>query len=140
MLRKISTLFASMAVIALCALPASASPSAAHAVAHKFTVPTIRNHNIVTGWGTYTKISSARVVVTICARETGRAFAVGAVAVGSKANGRSTNIAAVIIQGHPGSVNCAHKVFLFYTAHLRVHTFIGAGGKIIATSPVKKLY
>ena len=146
MLRRISTILASMAVLALCALPASASTastastSAAHATTHNFTVPTIKHHNVVTAWGKYTKINAARVRIQICAKQTGPAFAVGAIAVASKANGASKNIAAVIIQGHRGSTACGVMTFIFYTAHLKVHTFIGQGGKIIATGPVKKIY
>lgn len=140
MLRRISTILASMAVLALCALPASASTSTAHATTHNFTVPTIKHHNVVTAWGKYTKINSARVRIQICAKQTGPAFAVGAIAVASKANGSSKNIAAVIIQGHRGSAACGVMTFIFYTAHLKVHTFIGQGGKIIATGPVKTIY
>lgn len=140
MLRRISAIFASIAVLALCALPASASTSAAHAATHNFTVPVIKKHNVVTAWGTWQRVSPARVVVRICARQTGSAFAVGAIAVASKPNGSSKNIAAVIIQGKRGSMACGHKSFIFYTAHLKVHAFIGQGGRIVATGPVKKLY
>lgn len=143
MLRRISTILASIAVLALCALPASASTTdhqAAHAATHNFTVPAIKKHNVVTAWGNYTRINSARVRVVICAKQTGPAFAVGAIAVVSKANGSSKNIAAVIIQGHRGSGVCGVMTFIFYTAHLKVHTFIGQGGRIIATGPVKKIY
>ncbi|HEX6522729.1 MAG TPA: hypothetical protein VF070_22400 [Streptosporangiaceae bacterium] len=132
-----------MAVLALCALPATASTahtSAAHATTHNFTVPGIKHHNVVTGWGQFTKINSARVRVRVCVKQTGPAFAVGAIAVVSKANGSSKNIAAVVIQGHRGSSACGVMTFIFYTAHLKVHTFIGQGGKIIATGPVKKIY
>ncbi len=140
MLRRISTILASMAVLALCALPASASTATAHATTHNFTVPVIKHHNVVTAWGKYTKINSARVRIQICAKQTGPAFAVGAIAVASKANGSSKNIAAVIIQGHRGSAAFGVMTFIFYTAHLKVHTFIGQGGKIIFTGPVKKIY
>jgi hypothetical protein len=142
MLRRISTLIASAVLIGL-AIPAAASlasPATAHATTHNFTVPTIKSHNVVTAWGSYKKVNSARVMVTICARQTGSAFAVGAIAVVSKANGTSKNIAAVIIQGHRGSTVCGHMSFIFYTAHLKVHTFIGSGGRIVATSQVKKIY
>ena len=127
-------------MIGVCALPASASTSAAHATAHKFTVPAIKTHNVVTGWGTFTRINSARVKITICAKQTGSAFAVGAIAFASKANGSSKNIAAVVIGGHKGSGACGTMSFVFYTAHLKVHLFVGKGGHIIATGPVKKLY
>jgi hypothetical protein len=143
MLRRISALLASVAVLALCALPASASTSdnrAAHAATHKFTVPAIKHHNVVTAWGTYQKINSARVKVTVCAKQTGPAFAVGAIAVVSNSKGKTKNIAAVVINGKRGSGACGFMTFVFYTAHLKVHTFIGQGGRIVATGPVKTIY
>lgn len=140
MLRRIWTLIAAVTMIGICALPASASTSAAHAATHKFTMPTIKHHNVVQGWGTFTKINSERVVVTVCVKQTGSAFAVGAVAVVSKPNGSTKNIGAVIIGQGKGATSCDHMSFVFYTAHLRVHTFIAQGGKIIATSSVKKIY
>ena len=140
MLRRISTIAASLAMVALCALPAAASTSAVHATTHKFTVPTIQHHNVVTAWGTFTRVNAARVVVTVCVRQTGSAPSVGAVAVVSKANGSTKNIGAVIIGGHKGETACGRMSFIFYTAHLKVHSFIGKGGHIIFTSAVKKIY
>jgi hypothetical protein len=149
MLRRLSAFGAAAAMIGLCALPASASTAgtagiagiaAAHATTHKFTVPTIKHHNVVKAWGSYTRVNAARVVVTICAKQTGPAFAVGAIAVASKANGASKNIAAVILEQRVGTTFCGHMSFIFYTAHLKVYTFIGAGGRIIAKSAVKKIY
>jgi hypothetical protein len=145
MLRRISTLVAAVAMIGTCAfaLPALASPSgahAAHATAHKFNAPTIKKHNVVSGWGTYTRVNSARVVVHVCVRQTGSAFAVGTIAVASKANGSSKKIAAVVIAGKKGSTACGYRSFVFYTAHLKVYTFVGKGGRIIATSAAKKIY
>lgn len=140
MLRRISAIFASIAIVGFFALPASASPAAAHATTHNFTVPTIKKHNVVTAWGNYQKINAARVKVTVCARQTGPAFAVGAIAVVSNSKGKTKNIAAVIIKGKRGSGACGHMTFVFYTAHLTVHTFIGQGGRIVATGPVKKIY
>jgi hypothetical protein len=143
MLRRISAIFASIAIVGFFALPASASTTdtwAAHAATHNFTVPTIKHHNVVTAWGNYQKINAARVKVTICAKQTGSAFAVGAIAVVSNSRGKTKNIAAVIIDGKRGSGACGHMTFVFYTAHLTVHTFIGKGGRIIATGPAKKIY
>ncbi len=141
MLRRFSALFAAAAVIGgLCALPASAAPAAAHATKHNFTIWTPKHHNVVTGWGNYTKINSARVHVYVCVKQTGSAFAVGAEAVAYKANGSNKNIAAVIILGHKGDTACGQMTFLFYTAHLKVFTFIGSGGKIIVRSHMKSIY
>jgi hypothetical protein len=144
MLRRLSAIAAAAAMIGLCTLPAtlpaSASTTAAHATTHKFTVPTIKHHNVVTAWGSYTRVSPARVVINICAKQTGRAFAVGAIAVASKANGASKNIAAVVLEQRVGTTFCGHMSFIFYTAHLKVYAFVGAGGHIIAKSAVKKIY
>lgn len=140
MLRRLSAFAAAAAMIGLCTLPASASTATPHATTHTFTVPTIKNHNVVKAWGSYTRVNSARVVVTVCAKQTGPAFAVGAIAVVSKANGASKNIAAVVLEQRVGTTFCGHMSFLFYTAHLKVYAFIGAGGRIIAKSAVKKIY
>jgi hypothetical protein len=143
MLRRISTLVASAAVMIGLAIPATASlasPTAPHVATHNFTVPGIKNHNVVTAWGWYKKLSPARVEVHLCARQTGRAFAVGALALAYKTNGANKNLGAVVIQQKIGTVSCGTKFFVFYTAHLKVHVFIGSGGRIIATGPVKKIY
>jgi len=147
MLRRISTILASLAMIGLCALPASAATSAAHASTHKFTVPTMTHHNIVTGWGTYQKINALRVRVHVCAKQTGGqfagggpTFAVGAVVVVSNAAGATKNVGAVIINGHRGSNVCANLTFTFFSAHLKVYTFAGNRGRILAKSAIKKIY
>lgn len=140
MLRRLSMLAASVAMVGLCAVPASAATSAAHATTHNFTVPAIKKHNLVKGWGSYTKINSERVHVRICVQQTGNAFAVGAMAVAYKANGQHRNISAFVIEGHKGQKACGQVTFLFYGAHLKVHDFIGKGGRIIFTGPVKTLY
>lgn len=147
MLRRISTILASVAMIGLCALPASAATTAAHASSHNFSVPTMKSHNIVTGWGSYQKINSLRVKIHICARQTGSqfagggpTFAVGAVAVVSNSRGATKNVGGVIINGHRGSTNCATLTFTFYSAHLKVYTFAGNMGRILAKSTAKKIY
>ncbi len=141
MLRRFSALFAAAAIIGgLCALPASAAPAAAHATKHNFTMWTPKNHNVVTGWGNYTKINSARVHVYVCVKQTGSAFAVGAEALAYNSSGKTKNIAAVIILGHKGNTACGQMTFLFYASHLKVFTFVGSGGKIIARSSLKKIY
>jgi hypothetical protein len=143
MLRRFSALFAAAAVIGgLCTVPAlsaSAAP-ASHASRHNFSVPTISHRNVVTAWGNYTKINSARVHVQICAKQTGSAFAVGAQALVYNTRGKTKNISAVIILGRKGDTACGQITFTFYSAHLKVFTFVGQGGRIIARSSLKKIY
>jgi hypothetical protein len=104
-----------------------------------FTVPAIAGENVASGTGTYTKIGSDRVEVHVCVTQTGKAFAVGIEAFAYNSAGASKDIGAVVLQG-PGHSACGTLTFLFYTAHLTVHTFIGTGGTITKTSPVLKIY
>ena len=101
-------------------------------------MPAIPGDNVVTAWGSYTKMG-ARVKVTVCAKQTGTAFSVGAVAYAYNASGASKNIGAVVLTG-PGNTECGTTTFLFYTAHLKVHSFIGNHGNIVKTGPVLALY
>ena len=107
---------------------------------HNFTVPAIPGDNVVTGWGSYTKIGTARVKVVMCAKQTGTAFSVGAIALVYDASGASQNIGATILTG-PGNTSCVTNTFILYTAHLKVHAFIGgSNGTIVKTGPVLTLY
>lgn len=142
MLRRISTLIASAAMVGLCAIPASASTAAAHG-SHNFTMPSIKGHyNVVKGWGSYDRLNSVRVKVTACVEQTGgNPYAVAAEAVAYNSSGRSKNIAGFIIQGHKGQVSCGHITFIFYGVHLKVFTFVGgSNGKMLAKSALKKIY
>jgi hypothetical protein len=119
---------------------ATSSPTGASSGTHSFTVPAIPGDNIVTAYGSYTKISSASVKVTMCAKQTGAAFSVGAIALAYNSSGASKNIGAVILTG-PGNSNCVSTTFIFYTAHLKVHAFIGGNnGTIVKTGPVETIY
>ena len=40
----------------------------------------------------------------------------------------------------PGTSSCGTITFLLYTAHLKVHSFIGNQGKIVKTGPILTLY
>ena len=106
---------------------------------HKFTVPAIPGDNVVSASGSYTKIGTARVKVTVCAKQTGGTQQVGAVAVAYNASGASKNVGAVVLTG-TGTSSCGTITFLFYTAHLKVHSFIGNQGKIAKTGPTLTLY
>jgi hypothetical protein len=106
---------------------------------HNFTVPAIPGDNVVSAWGSYTKIGTARVKVTMCAKQTGTAPSVGAIALVYNASGASKNIGAVVLTG-PGNTICVGMTFVFYTAHLKVHAFIGDHGNITKTGPVRTIY
>lgn len=75
----------------------------------------------------------------MCAKQTGGTAQVGAVAVAYNASGASKNIGAVVLTG-PGTSSCGTITFVFYTAHLKVHAFIGDHGNVVKTGPVLTLY
>jgi hypothetical protein len=103
-------------------------------------VPSIPGDNVVSAYGSYSKIGTARVKVTMCAKQTGNAFSVGAIALVYSASGSSQNIGATILTG-PGNSTCVSNTFILYTAHLKVHAFIGgSNGTIIKTGPVLTIY
>jgi hypothetical protein len=102
-------------------------------------LPAVSGDNVVSAYGSYAK-SGARVKVTVCAKQTGKAFSVGAVAYAYNTSGADKNIGATILTG-PGNSSCVTNTFLFYTAHLKVHAFIGgSGGTIIKTGETLTLY
>jgi hypothetical protein len=119
---------------------ATSSSSSTSSGTHNFTVPAIPGDDIVSGYGSYTKIGTARVKVTMCAKQTAPAFSVGTQALVYNSSGASQNLGAVILTG-PGDPTCVTETFLFYTAHLKVHAFIGGSqGTIAKTGPVLTLY
>jgi hypothetical protein len=102
-------------------------------------VPAIPGANVVTASGSYTK-TGERVKVTVCVKQTGSAFSVGAVALAYNTSGASKNIGAVVLTG-PGNSACGTTTFILYAAHLKVHSFIGGNnGRIAKTGPVLTLY
>ena len=85
-------------------------------------------------------IGTARVKVTMCAKQTGSAFSVGNEALAYSASGSSKNLGATILTG-PGNESCVTNTFILYTAHLKVHAFIGGNqGTIVKTGPVETIY
>lgn len=105
-----------------------------------FTVPGIPGDNVVSAHGSYTKLGTSRVKVTMCATQTGTAYAVGALALAYNSSGASKNVGATVLPG-AGKTQCGTIIFLFYTAHLKVHAFIGgSNGTIAKTGPVKTIY
>jgi hypothetical protein len=103
-----------------------------------FTVHAIPSDNVVSAWGSYTKMGE-RVKVTVCVKQTGSAYSVGVLALAYNTSGLSQKIGAVILTG-PGITSCGTRTFIFYTAHLKVHSFIGDHGYIVKTGPVLTLY
>jgi hypothetical protein len=101
-------------------------------------VPAISGDNVVTAWGSYTKMG-ARMKVTVCTKQTGSAYSVGVLALAYNTSGASQKIGAVILTG-PGITSCGTRTFIFYTAHLKVHSFIGDHGYIVKTGPVRSLF
>ena len=102
-------------------------------------MPAIPGDNVVSAWGTYTKTGTTVVKVTMCAKQTGTASAVGALALVYNSSGASKNIGAVVLTG-PGNTSCVGTTFILYTAHLKVHAFIGDHGNIVKTGPVLTIY
>lgn len=76
----------------------------------------------------------------MCTKQTGAAFSVGSEALVYNASGASQNVGAVILTG-PGNSSCVTRTFILYTAHLKVHAFVGGkSGTIVKTGPVKTIY
>jgi len=133
MLRRISVIAASAAMLALSALPASATPQSP---AHKLSFPSLHG---VKAWGTYVRTSKG-VRINVCAEDTVRSdFAVAAVTLASNAsNTRQGNLGAVAI-GYRQTV-CRFGL-IHYTGHLRTYTFIATShGTISKRSPIKVIY
>jgi len=134
MLRRISLIAASAAMLALSALPASAATM--QSSTHTLSFPGLYG---VKAWGTYHKTSTS-VRINVCAEDTVRGvFAVGAVTLESNANNsRHSNLGAVAIGYH--QTVCRSQT-LHYTGHLRVYTFIaGNNGRITKYSKTKTIY
>jgi hypothetical protein len=103
-------------------------------------VPAVPGDDVVSAYGSYAKIGTGRVKVTICAKQTGTAFATGAEALLYSASGASKNIGATLQNG-VGDSACVSNTFILYTAHLKVHAFIGgSNGTIAKTGPVLTVY
>ena len=136
MLRRISLIAASTAMLALSALPASAATTHMQSSAHSISFPRLYG---VKAWGNYTKTSRG-VRLYVCAEDTVRSvFAAGAVALVSNASGsRHANLGAVDIGYHQG---VCRSMTLHYTSHLKVYTFTGTNaGRIGSKSRIKTIY
>jgi hypothetical protein len=139
MLRRISLIAASVAMLAISALPASAATAQASAAAtttHKIAFPALRG---VKAWGTYTKTSKG-VKLYVCDEDTvNGVFASGGVALDYSAGWKlHTNLGAVAIGYHQ---TVCRTMTVHYTAHLMVYTATWTKtGRVGTRSPNKVLY
>jgi hypothetical protein len=132
MLRRISVIVATAAMLALSALPAFATT---HSSTHKLHFPSQYG---VQAWGTYKKFNRS-VKLYVCVKDTGSSFAVGAVALASNStNTHVVNFGAVAIG--PGQTVCRGPFTLHYAGHLRTYTFTAGTNGQIHKSKIKKIY
>ena len=128
MLRRLFVIAASAAMLALSALPASASTP-------KLSFP---GHSGISASGTYKKTSKG-IYVNVCAKDTGSAFAVGAVVVATNSSGsKSSNLGAVAM-GH-NQTQCRFGT-IPYSSHLKTY-LIGytSHGTVAFKTGYKKLF
>jgi hypothetical protein len=132
MLRRLSVIAASAAMLALSALPASAAP---HSSTHNLSFP---GHSGISAWGNYKKTSKG-IYVNVCAKDTGSAFAVGAVVVATNSSGsRSSNLGAVAM-GHNAS-QCRFGT-IPYSSHLKTYLIsYNSNGTVGFKSGLKKIF
>ena len=142
MLRRISLIAASAAMLAISALPASAATAQSAATtqasttSHKITFPALRG---VKAWGTYTRTSKG-VTLHVCDEDTVKGvYASGAVALAYNAGWKlHTNGGAVAIGYHQ---TVCRSVIVHYTTHLMVYTATWTKtGRVSTRSPNKVLY
>jgi hypothetical protein len=132
MLRRLSVIAASAAMLAASALPAFATT---HSSTHKLAFP---SHSGISAWGTYEKTSKG-IYVDVYAKDTGSGFAVGAVVVATNSSGSRS--------GNLGSVAMGHGVTQFrfgtipYSSHLKTY-LIGytSHGTVAFKTSVKNLF
>jgi len=137
MLRRISLIAASVAMLAISALPASAATAQpAATTTHSITFPALRG---VKAWGTYTRTSKG-VTLHVCDEDTVKGvYASGAVALAYNAGWKlHTNGGAVAIGYHQ---TVCRSVLVHYTTHLMVYTATWTKtGRMATRSPNKVLY
>jgi hypothetical protein len=136
MMRRISLVAASAAMLALSALPASAATMGSATATHKLSFPATSG---LKAWGTYTKVSKG-LKLNICAEDMSRSiYAVGAVAEASNATGKfHTNLGAVAFGYH--QTICRHMTVRF-SSHLKVYSFSANNkGMMTHKSKLKKIF
>ena len=138
MLRRISLIAASVAMLVISALPASAATAQASTTTttHKIAFPALRG---VKAWGTYTKTGKG-VKLYVCDEDTVKGvFASGGVALAYNAGWKlHTNLGAVAVGYHQ---TVCRTMTVHYTAHLMVYTTTWTKtGRVGTRSPNKVLY
>jgi hypothetical protein len=138
MMRRISLVAASAAMLALSALPASAATmgSATAATTHKLSFPAMSG---LKAWGTYTKVSKG-LKLNICAEDMSRSiYAVGAVAEASNSTGKfHTNLGAVAFGYHQ---TICRNMTVRFSSHLNVYSFDANNkGMMTHKSKLKKIF
>jgi hypothetical protein len=133
MLRRLSVIAASAAMLALSALPASA---AAHSSStHKLSFP---SHGGISASGNYKKTSKG-IYVNVCAKDTGSAFAVGAVVVATNSSGSHSSNLGAVAMGHNSSI-CRFGT-IPYSSHLKTYLIsYNSHGQVSYKSGYKKIF
>jgi len=134
MLRRLSLIAGSAAMVAFSALPASAAPM--HVTTHQLHFPGLHG---VKAWGTWAKVSKG-LKVHVCAEDTAKGvFASGAVVVASNSTRKfSTNVGAVAFGYHQA---ICRNMTLRYSAHAKIYTFTANNkGMINHRSKTKNLF
>ncbi len=136
MLRRISTIAAGAAMLALSTLPASAATMQSSTSAHRISFPGLHG---VSAWGTYQKTGS-KVRINVCADDTVRGeFAAAAVTLAYNSSNSAHQMLGAVDIGYHQTV-CRSET-LRYTAHLKVYTFVGGNnGRIKAETKIKTIY
>jgi hypothetical protein len=134
MLRRLFVIAASAVMLAASALPAFATTSTSTST-HRLAFP---SHSGISAWGNYKKTSKG-IYVNVCAKDTGHAFAVGAVVVATNSSGsRSRNLGAVAM-GH-NHTQCRFGT-IPYSAHLKTYIIsYNSHGFISYKSGYKKIF
>jgi hypothetical protein len=134
MLRRISLITASAAMVTLSALPASAAVM--QSPAHKLSFPALSG---VSASGTYTKTSRG-VKVSVCVKDTARAnYAVAADVEALNASRKSSSEVGAVSLGYNQTV--CRSMTLHYTSHLQVTEFtVNSKGQVAKRSKVKNIY
>ena len=132
-MRRISLAAASVAMLALSALPAS---TAMASTTHKLSFPAETG---LKAWGNYTKVARG-IKVNVCAEDMSRSiYAVGAVTVASNSTYKMhTNLGAVAFGYH--QIVC-RSMTLRLTSHLQVYSFTANNkGMITHQTKMKKIF
>jgi hypothetical protein len=132
MLRRLSVIAASAAMLALSALPAYATTASS---THHLSFP---SHSGISPSGTYKKTSKG-IYVNVCVTDTGGAFAVGAVVVATNSSGSHSSNLGAVAMGAGGS-QCRYGT-IPYSSHLKTYLIsYNSNGTVAFKSGYKKIF